>query len=206
MEALFSDIFNWISSLNPTWTYVVIFVIAFGENIVPPIPGDMVIVFGGYVASTTGVDFFVIWGVATLGGALGFMALYLFGYSMGNAVYSPDRYKWIPKNKMVKARDWVLRWGYWVIIANRFLAGTRTVISLVVGIAQMDAWKTMVACAISAFVWTGLITYGGYAIGENWEQMAEYLRVYGVGILVVTLFAVGTAILIYFVRKNRKKE
>lgn len=205
MEDIFSDIFNWISSLNPTWTYIVIFAISFGENVVPPIPGDMVIVFGGYLASTAGIDFFAIWGVATLGGALGFMAMYLLGHSLGDAVYSPDKYTWIPKNKMVRAREWVLRWGYGVIIANRFLAGTRTVISLVVGIAHMDVWKTATACTVSAFVWTGLISYGGYAIGENWEEMAEYLRLYGVGILSVTLCAAAAGLVIYFIRKKRKK-
>ncbi|MBX2821891.1 MAG: DedA family protein [Rhodothermaceae bacterium] len=205
MEELFGDIFNWISSLSPIWAYVVIFAIAYGENVVPPIPGDMVIVFGGYLASTTEIDLFVVWGIATVGGALGFMTLYAFGYSMGDAVYSPDRYKWIPKNKMHIAKDWVLRWGYWVVIANRFLSGTRSVISLVVGITQMDAWKTATASTLSAFIWTGLITYAGYAIGENWEVMAEYLRLYGWAILSVTI-GVGIVLFVIVMRRRKRRN
>ena len=202
MEALFSDIFNWIASLNPVWTYVVIFAVAYGENVVPPIPGDMVIVFGGYLASSTGIDFFLIWAIATAGGVLGFMTMYAIGHSLGEAVYSPDRYTWLPKNQLEKARRWTGRWGYWVVILNRFLAGTRTVISLVVGITHMDVWKTTVACTISAFVWTGLIVYLGYVVGENWEEVAEYLRVYGFGILGATLGVVVTLFVVHRMRRR----
>lgn len=205
MEELFSSIFDWISALNPMWTYVVIFAIAYGENIVPPIPGDMVIVFGGYLASSSGIDFFVIWGLATLGGILGFMTMYGFGYSIGDVIYEPDRYRWLPKQKMKRAQTWILRWGYGVVIANRFLAGTRTVISLVVGIAQMGMWKTAAACSFSAFLWTGLITYGGYAIGENWERMADYLQVYGSVILTATIVVVGVLLFAFWIRKKREK-
>ena len=206
MEALFSDLFNWISSLNPLWTYVIIFAVSYGENVVPPIPGDMVIVFGGYLAGTTGIDFFAIWALATLGGAMGFMSVYAFGRSLGEAVYSPDRYTWIPKNPLKRARAWIDRWGYWVVVANRFLAGTRTVISLVVGITHMDAWKTTIASTISAFVWTGLIVYGGYAVGENWEQVVDYLQVYGSFILTLTLVVVASILAVYWIRKKRRND
>ncbi|MEM8486973.1 MAG: DedA family protein [Bacteroidota bacterium] len=197
MAELFADIFNWVAALPPVWAYVVIFVIAYGENVVPPIPGDMVVVFGGYLAGIGALNFFMVWSLSTLGGALGFMSMYALGHRMGNAVYDPNRFRWLPKKQLEKARVWVAKWGGWVIVANRFLSGARSVISLSVGMAKRNAAQTTLLSSISALVWTGLIIYGGYAVGENWQVVGEYIRVWGV--FVLALMAVGA--LIWFGRK-----
>ena len=129
MGEIFGDIFNWVAALPPVWAYAVILGIAFGENVVPPIPGDMVVVFGGYLAGLGELDFFIVWGLSTLGGVLGFMCMYAIGRSMGAALYDPKRFRWLPKKRMVKVREWVEEWGYWVVVANRFLSGARSVMS-----------------------------------------------------------------------------
>ena len=49
MGEVLTDIVEWMSSLPVLWAYFSILVIAYGENVVPPIPGDMIIVFGGYM-------------------------------------------------------------------------------------------------------------------------------------------------------------
>jgi membrane protein DedA with SNARE-associated domain len=33
-----------------------------------------------------------------------------------------------------RGRRWMQKWGQWVIVANRFLAGTRSVIAITAGI------------------------------------------------------------------------
>ena len=203
MGELFADIFSWIASLDPFWTYVALLLVAYGENVVPPIPGDMVIVFGGYLAGTSEIDFFIVWGLATLGGVLGFMTLYGVGYALGDVVYDKKRFPWLPSGNLKKAQHWIQRWGYWAVVANRFLAGTRSVISLVVGIARMHPGRTCIAASISAFAWTGLIVYAGYAIGDNWEVVSGYLKVYGTTVLILTGIA---AVILFGVVRWRKKN
>ncbi|MFK7844969.1 MAG: DedA family protein [Rhodothermales bacterium] len=202
MEGFFVDIFSWVASLPPLWAYVVIFTIAYGENVLPPIPGDMVVVFGGYLAGIGTVNFFVVWGLSTLGGALGFMSMYAIGYRMGTAVYDPARFRWLPKKQMEKVRTWMEKWGFWVVVTNRFLSGARSVISLTVGMAKKNVYQTSALSTISAFVWTGLIAYGGYAVGENWQVVGEYIRAWG--ILIVALMGVG--LLVWFGRRVLKKK
>ncbi len=79
MGEFFGDIFTWVESLSPLYAYLVIVGISYGENIVPPVPGDMIIVFGGYLAGASDLNFFVDWLLATLGGVAGFMTMYAFG-------------------------------------------------------------------------------------------------------------------------------
>lgn len=179
MAELFSDFFQWMDSLPPLWAYVALLVIAYGENVLPPVPGDMAIVFGGYLVGIGRLDFALVLLLATLGGTLGFMTMYAIGYRIGDAVMDPGRLRWLPKDQIGRAQHWLGRWGYGVIAANRFLSGLRSVISLTVGMAKMPAGKTAFWATLSALVWTGLITYAGYAAGQNWEAVSGYLRIYG---------------------------
>jgi membrane protein DedA with SNARE-associated domain len=179
----FSDFFTWMEALPVAWAYVTLFVIAYGENVVPPIPGDMVVVFGGYLAGIGRLDLFWVVVLATIGGALGFMSMYAVGVRLGTAVTDPDRFQWLPQEGFDKAQRWVAKYGFGVVAANRFLSGARSVISLTVGIARMSAWRAAVWSTFSAAVWTALISYAGYAVGDNWEIVAVYLRAYGRTIL-----------------------
>ena len=187
MEHL-SDFLSWMESLPPLLAYAAILIIAFGENVAPPIPGDMAVVFGGYLVGVGQLNFFVVVILATIGGAVGFMTMYAIGYRIGDAVMDPERLRWIPKEQIRKAKLWLERYGFGLVAANRFLSGLRSVISLTVGMAHTDPWKTAFYATLSAVVWTSLITYGGYAVGENWPVIAGYLRDYGrvvLGIIIV---------------------
>jgi membrane protein DedA with SNARE-associated domain len=177
---LFSDFFAWMEGLSPLWAYAVVLVIAYGENVVPPIPGDMVVVFGGYLAGRGTLSLPVVVVLATVGGALGFMTVYAVGRRLGVRVRDPARRPgWLPQDGLDRAERWLDRYGYGVVAANRFLSGARSVISLAVGVAQMDVGRTALWCTVSAAVWTGLITYAGYAVGENWQLVRGYLEAYG---------------------------
>jgi membrane protein DedA with SNARE-associated domain len=202
MGDLLSDIVSWMATLSPVWAYLLIFVIAYGENVVPPIPGDMVVVFGGYLVGLGRLDFWLVVLLSTLGGAVGFMTMFAIGRRVGNAVYDPQRLRWLPKHQIGKVDRWLRRWGYVVVLANRFLSGLRSVISLTVGMSHMDPVKTTVFATISALVWTALIAYGGYAVGDNWPVISVYLRQYGRAIL--ALLAVLAAIQLLRVYLKRR--
>lgn len=199
----FSDFFTWMRSLPPVWAYLTLLVIAYGENVAPPIPGDMVVVFGGYLAGLGTLNLGIVVFLSTVGGALGFMTVFALGYLLGHAVLDSDRFRWLPRDGIEKARYWIYRYGYGVVAANRFLSGARSVIALSAGIAQMEPWRTAWWCTVSAFLWTGLISYAGYAVGDNWERVAEYLRAYGrVVLILIALLVVGGAVYGYW--RNRQ--
>jgi len=203
MEQLVQDFIAWMSDVPPLWAYGIVLVIAYGENVVPPIPGDLIVVFGGYLVGIGRLDFVLVVLLSTLGGALGFMTMYVFGVKLGRAVLDPDRFRWLPQDQIETVQQWLLKWGYGVVLANRFLSGARSVIALTVGMARMKARKTAICATISAAVWTLLITYAGYAVGENWEIVSEYLRQYGrvvLGVLALVAVVQGTR---YVMRKRR---
>ncbi len=203
MVEILSDIVAWMEALPPAWAYLVILVVAYGENVVPPIPGDMVVVFGGYLVGMGQLDFWLVVLLSTLGGAAGFMTMYAIGYRIGNAVFDPSRLQWLPKQQIGRAEKWLRKWGYGVVLANRFLSGLRSVISLTVGIAHMHPLRTTLFATVSALAWTCVIAYAGYAVGDNWPLISFYLKQYGQAITGAILLGLVAYALHWALRARR---
>ena len=207
MEQFFADLIDWMTGVPPLWAYLILLVIAYGENVLPPIPGDLVIVFGGYLVGLGTLNFFLVVLLATLGGALGFMTMYAVGARLGKEILDPKRYRWLPKQYIFKAQAWMKRWGYAVVAANRFISGARSVISLAVGMAHMPAGRTAAFATLSAAVWTFLITLAGYIVGDHWEEVSVYLQRYGQVVMVLIALLIAIQIFrSYRVRKKPKKD
>lgn len=203
---LLTDIVNWMTELSPLWAYAIILGIAYGENVLPPVPGDMVVVFGGVLVGRGVLSYPIVVFLATVGGTAGFMTVYALGYRLGKTVLAPDRFTWLPQRQVDRAQRWVQRWGYGVVLANRFLSGARSVISLTVGMAHMDPWKTAAAAAVSATIWTALIAYAGYVVGENWRLVGDFLRDYGRVVLIVLGIGVGIQLIRLYLRHRRRQK
>lgn len=180
MGEWFVSLVEWMTNVPPLWAYVGILAIAWLENVFPPVPGDLVVVFGGYLAGLGHLQLMPVILLATAGGAVGFMCVYALGRHMGEAIFDKRRFRWLPKRKMRKARVWIHRWGYGAIAANRFLTGARSVISIAVGIAGMRPLWVAVYATTSAVVWCALMALLGYFLGENWPVVAGYLEQYSV--------------------------
>jgi membrane protein DedA with SNARE-associated domain len=189
MGHLLADMVEWMTGLPAPWAYALILVIAYGENVMPPIPGDMIVVFGGYMVGLGKLDLLPVILLATAGGSLGFMTMYYFGRKLGDAILQSDRFRWLPRTRIQTVRVKLQNRGFGLVAANRFLSGLRSVISLTVGMAHMNVGKTFVYSTLSSLVWTALLTVSGYYVGENWELVSEYLRAYGwVVITLLVLF------------------
>lgn len=194
MTETVADILSRLSEMAPAVLYIALLVIAYGENVMPPIPGDLAVVYCGYLAGIGRLDLFMVVFVSTVGGSAGFATMFLLGRRFGPAIRDPARWRWIPKRRVRVASRWMRRWGLGVVLANRFLSGTRSVIALTAGMAFMSASKSLLLATVSAAVWTALIGVGGYLLGDNWGQVVRILEIYGnivIGGLLVLLALLG---------------
>jgi len=132
---LVREFFNWIATLPPGLAYAMILAVAYGENLLPPIPGDVLIVFAGYLVAVGTLDGWVVVVLATIGGTAGCRTMVALGRRIEGAIMAPDRFRWIPKQRLRRAIGWVNRYGFGVVLANRFLSGLRSVISIATGMA-----------------------------------------------------------------------
>jgi membrane protein DedA with SNARE-associated domain len=52
----------------------------------------------------------------------------------------------------------------------------RTFISLPAGIARMNVWRFSILSFLGALPWCFALAWAGYVLGENWEDISDYLR------------------------------
>ncbi|MCK5572977.1 MAG: DedA family protein, partial [Bacteroidetes bacterium] len=164
--------------------------IAFIENIFPPSPSDVMIVAAGSLVGAGTLGFPETLLVATAGSTLGFLAMYKIGDWFGDHILEEGKIRFIPVESVKKVEAWFKRYGYWIIVANRFLAGTRAVVSFFAGMSELNLAVTSLLCLVSALAWNAILVSGGYALGNNWEQITLYLTSYSqivTGVVIVVL-------------------
>jgi membrane protein DedA with SNARE-associated domain len=193
---------HFLSQLNPLWIYVAIASIAFIENIFPPFPSDVIVVAAGSMAGLGRVDFFTALVLATAGSTAGFLTMYKIGDWFGVKILEQGKIKFIPIDKVHLVEGWFKKHGYLIVVVNRFLAGTRAVVSFFAGLSELSLWKSLVLSATSALAWNFLLLYLGRELGENWRSISSYLESYGIGMSI----ALGLALVFYFAYKRFRKK
>ena len=182
MDAITADIVELIKTLPVISVYTVFFLIAYLENIIPPIPGDVLIVFGGYLAADGLIDFTTVLLLTTVASVFGFMSMYYVGHRWGSEINRKRHRFWLFRyldfKYMTRAQNWMNRWGQGVIMANRFLAGTRSIISLISGISHTNIRFTIMSSFLSSVLWNSVLLGSGWFIKENWELIGSYLSYY----------------------------
>jgi membrane protein DedA with SNARE-associated domain len=195
-----------LQSLDPLLVCLALFSIAFIENIFPPSPSDMVIVFGGTLVGIGRVGFAPALLCSTAGSTAGFVAMYLIGKWFGRHILEQRKIRFLPLDAVHRVESWFARYGYWIIIANRFLAGTRAVVSFFAGMSELKLSVTIPLCFFSALVWNALLITGGYFLGSNWQRIGFYIGAYRQVVTGLVVLAAIVLIVRYFRRSSRKNS
>lgn len=207
-DYIIQSIIEWIQVIPPAGIYALFFAIAYVENLIPPMPGDVIVAFGGYLAAEGIVSLFPVWSLTIIASVLGFMTMYLLGSSWGSGIESNKEshflLRFIPYKYFARGKKWMQNWGQGVVIANRFLAGTRSVISLTAGMSHLPAGRTIISSLISSILWNSLLLALGWFIRDNWLVIGGYLSNYGKSIL--GLIAAVVLIKLWFSLKGKKVE
>jgi len=202
---MFESILNELTSFPPVWIYITLFLFAFVENVFPPSPSDFVVVVGGSLIATGIIDFIPTLILTSLGTVIGFMVLFYIGSTVDKKVIHSGKFKYIPVDAIEKVEIWFKKYGYGIILANRFMPGTRAVISFFAGLSHLDVKKTIIFSTISAFAWNTLILYLGYIFGDNVELVDQYLTTYSNIVIGITVVIALFFIIRVYLRKMKSK-
>lgn len=200
---MFEDILSKISTFPPFWIYITILFFAFIENVFPPSPSDVVLVIGGSLIGTGAINYFLALAFATIGSITGFMLMFYIGSTVDKKVIHSGKFKYIPLDSLDKVETWFRKYGYFIIVANRFMPGTRAVISFFAGISNLEPKKTITLCFVSALIWNAILLYLGFVFGDNVATVDEYLNTYSNIVIALTVIVILFFIVRYFIRKRK---
>ncbi|MCH7818675.1 MAG: DedA family protein [Candidatus Marinimicrobia bacterium] len=199
---MFEEFMNSVTEMNTAWLYGMLLLAAYMENVVPPIPGDSVVIFGAYLVGLGKIEFLPSLMITTIGSVTGFMTFYAIGRYGGREYFENKKFKWFDKERMNKVEDWIQKKGLLIILTNRFLAGTRSVVSIFAGFARLGWIKVTVLAFISSLVWNGMLITAGYYAGKNWSYVESMLQNYNIFISVIIVLAISAGVILYKRRKS----
>jgi len=194
---------NWLQELPPEGVLALMFFLAFIENIFPPSPSDVLLVFAGTLIGLGTIDFPSALIASTAGGTSGFMVAYFLGRYFQERIVTGRLSRYLPMTAINQVELMFQRFGYGVIIVNRFLAGTRAIVSVVAGMSKMNLPMTTLLCALSAAAWNAILLYLGMIFGKNWQKVGEYLSIYSTVVTIIVIAVV--AVFVWRHLKNKRK-
>ena len=203
IQNFLQPVLQFLQARDPLLVYFFMFSMAFVENIFPPSPSDVVIVFGGALVGYGSIGFTEALLSATAGSVLGFVVMYKIGDWFGVHILEQGKIKFINVATVRKVEQWFQKHGYWIIVINRFLTGTRAVVSFIAGMSEMKLPLTVLLCGLSALLWNAILITSGYYLGHNWEQIQYYLNAYSKVVTILVILVIAFFIVRFFIQKKR---
>jgi membrane protein DedA with SNARE-associated domain len=203
---MFETILTQISNLTPFWIYLTVFFFAYIENLFPPSPSDIVVVIGGSLVGTGTISFIPLFVSATIGSLAGFLTAFIIGWQFDKKLIHSGKIKFINIQSVDKVESAFRKWGYYLIVANRFLPGTRAVISFFAGMSRLNVNKTSILSFLSSALWNLILIYLGITFGKNIDLIDNYLKTYSTIIWVITGIIILFFVVRYFIIKRKKSN
>ena len=200
---MLESILQYMSQLDTAYLYLVLFFFAFIENVIPPSPSDVVVVVGASLIASTSMGFLPVLIITSFGSSLGFILMYYVGFYFSEHILRTERFKFISKESLEKADVWFAKYGYKIILLNRFLPGTRSIISFFSGVYELHLGKTFTSATVSAFAWNVLIIYIGMTVGNNVGAIDNFLTQYSYAVYSITALLIIIFGLRYFLKKRK---
>lgn len=195
---------DWLTSLPPLALYTAMTALAFAENIFPPIPADVLVAFGGFLAARAGsspwIPFLCVW----LGNVAGAVTLYMVGRRLG-APWIRTRFHLVEGGDAeTRFRLAYAKYGLPAIFLSRFLPGVRAVVPPFAGAFGIAITGTTVAIAIASGLWYGAITAIAFRAGSSWETLVATISRFGKWTGIFAALIVAIVALIWFMRRQRR--
>lgn len=175
------NMLEWIEKLMNDMGYLGIVLLMFLENIFPPIPSELIMPLAGFTAARGDLTFVGVVLAGTVGSVLGALPLYWLGRWVGEErlIKWADKHgKWLTLSgdDIRKADDWFDKHGRKTVFFLRLVPGVRSLISLPAGMSEMSVRLFLLFTALGTALWSALLTYLGYLLGDNYKEVEHYMK------------------------------
>jgi membrane protein DedA with SNARE-associated domain len=192
-----------LQHLVTSWGYVAIFALMALESACIPIPSEVTMPVGGFLASTGRLDLWVVGFMGVAGNLAGSLIAYAVGATGGRAfVLRFGRYVRLNPHHLERAEAWFADHGEGAVFWSRLLPVVRTFISLPAGVGRMKLGRFSLYTVLGCVPWSFGLAAGGYFLGKNWERLAR--NVEAASLVIAVLVVVAVVALVVRARRRTK--
>ncbi len=166
------------------------------ESAAIPFPSEIIMPLAGwFLIEDRGLGFewlFLAGFYGALGNLIGSLVAYYAGAWGGRPFLNRyGRYILITQKELDWADRWFARYGEPTVFFSRMLPVIRTFISVPAGVARMNVLRFSVLSFAGSYPWSLGLAWGGFALGDNWENLIDWFRPVSLPIAIVVVLAVA---------------
>jgi membrane protein DedA with SNARE-associated domain len=198
-------VLNWLGSLPPAALYAMLAIVAATENFVPPIPADVIVAFGAFLAARehrSPIPTIIAVVIGNVGGALGMLAL---GRRFG-AEWIRRRMRGVMgDNAEHRVQHWYNRFGLPALFLSRFLPGVRAVVPPLAGAIKVPLPGAIAAIATASTLWYATLAIIAYRLGAQWDKISGAIKRFQTGAAITAAVFVVIAVIVWLIMRRRRR-
>jgi len=161
-----------LASLPTLPSYLVLMLLSAVENVFPPVPADVAVAFGAFLAQRGELSAPLLGVTCWLANTASAAWIYAFARSHGPGFF---REGWgrrvVPEDDIATLREAVQRHGALGIFLTRFLPGVRAAVLPFAGAFGLSPVRALLPAAAASAIWYAFLVAAGSLLGNNWAAV-----------------------------------
>lgn len=169
----FERIIAALAEISPGALYWLLAVVAFIEGIFPPMPADLVVALGSFIAARAKANLYITIAVIVGGMSGGSAVVYWVARRFGTAWMHRQLKRFGVDTAERKMEALYGRYGLGALFLGRFIPGLRMLVPPVAGMLRVPFIPAMALITLASIIWYGLIAALAFRVGSDWEVFRD---------------------------------
>ena len=189
--------------------YGAILLAMFLENLIPPIPSELIMPLGGFYVYQGQLDLLPV----VLAGLIGTVLGALPWYGIGRLVNEERLEQWLKKHgrwigikpqELARSRKWFNKYGVSLVFWGRLVPGIRTLISVPAGVELMPLPPFLIWTTAGSLIWTLFLTLTGFYLGDSYENIEKWISPFSSIFKIIIILFISFALITLIYKTLRK--
>ena len=168
---------EWVSGLPVPAIYATLVAVSAVENIFPPVPADVAVVFGAFLSHRGLTSAPLVGVLCWLANTASSAAMYFYARTHGRRFFEEGWGRWLmPPRTMRALQEAYSRHGTYGIFLSRFLPGLRAGVTPFAGVVGIAPARALIPSAAASAIWYAFLVASGVALGQNFEAAVSLIN------------------------------
>jgi membrane protein DedA with SNARE-associated domain len=199
------SVLAWLESLPPAALYLILGLVAAIENFLPPIPADVIVAFGSFLAARAQRSPIPTIIAVVLGNVGGALAMFALGRRFGADWIRHHLRRVMGEGAEHRVQHMYNQYGLPALFVSRFLPGVRAVVPPLAGAMRVPAGSAIAVIAAASAIWYSALAIIAYRLGSEWDRIVDTVQrfetIAGVAAGIVAVLSIATW---WLVRRRRR--
>jgi membrane protein DedA with SNARE-associated domain len=200
------SVLAWLGSLPPAALYLTLGLVAATENFLPPIPADVIVAFGSFLAAREQRSPIPTIVAVVLGNVAGAVAMFVLGRRFGAEWIRHRLRSVMGESAEHRVQHLYNRYGLPALFVSRFLPGVRAVVPPLAGAMRVPIGGAISVIATASAIWYTTLAIIAYRLGTQWDRIVIAIKQFQTVAAVVAAIIAVLGIVIWWVVRRRTRQ